>query len=95
MKQPVPESLKTLEELPGIGPAMAADLRLVGIQHPAQLAGKNGFELYDELCRKTGQRHDPCVIDVFLSVIHFMETGEAQNWWSFSHSRKQQIANAE
>jgi len=40
--------------LPNIGKAMAGDLRLLGINHPRQLIGKDPFELHRELCPKTG-----------------------------------------
>jgi hypothetical protein len=26
----------------------------------------------DQLCKNTAQRHDPCVIEVFMSVPYFM-----------------------
>ncbi len=91
MKKTIPTDPATateLEDLPNVGPAIAADLRLIGIDYPAQLAGSNGFELYDRLCSATNQKHDPCIIDVFLSAIHFMNTGEARPWWEFTPGRK-------
>ena len=66
--------LARLEDLPNVGPATAADLHRIGIRHPRDLCGQDGYALYDTLCRKTGVRHDPCVIDVFLSITHFMNT---------------------
>jgi len=92
MKYPDRETISRLDELPNIGKAMANDLRLIGIDHPKQLIGKRPFELYDALCATSGNRHDPCVIDVFMSVVHFMEGGEPLPWWSFSEERKKQIA---
>lgn len=86
-----PSEASQLEQLPNIGSVMAADLRLLGISHPEQLTGKDAFDLYDQLNRTTGQRHDPCVIDVFLSAIHFMETGETLTWWSFTAERKARL----
>ncbi len=73
---------------PNIGEAISRDLRLVGIQHPQELIGKDAYQLHDELCRVTGKNHDPCVIDVFLSVVDFMEGGEPKPWWSFTANRK-------
>jgi hypothetical protein len=92
MKHPDKETISRLEELPNIGKAMANDLRLIGIDHPGKLIGKKPFELYDALCATSGKRHDPCVIDVFMSVVQFMEGGEPLPWWSFSEERKKQIA---
>jgi hypothetical protein len=88
MKKPDRKTISQLEELPNIGKAMAGDLRLVGIQHPKDLAGKDAYQLYDDLCSITGEKHDPCVIDVFLSVIDFMAGGEARPWWEFTTKRK-------
>lgn len=92
MKCPDRETVSELESLPNIGKAMAADLRLLKIFHPRELIGKDAYRLYDELCSVTGKRHDPCVIDVFLSVVGFMEGGEAVPWWEYSAERKRYLA---
>ena len=94
MKNPNRKTVSHLEELPNIGKAMAGDLRLIGIDCPSKLIGQNPFELYDELCAKSGKRHDPCVIDVFMSVVQFMEGGDALPWWAFTEERKGMIAGA-
>ncbi len=88
MKNPDREAITRLDELPNIGKAMADYLQMVGIDHPRQLIGKKPVELYESLCAKTGKRLDPCVLDVFMSAIHFMEGGESLPWWSFTKSRK-------
>ncbi|MBA3037008.1 MAG: hypothetical protein FP814_11015 [Desulfobacterium sp.] len=36
---------------------------------------------------------DQCVIDVFISVMHFMEGGNPLPWWSFTGERKQKMRN--
>ena len=92
MKNPDRTTASQLEELPNIGKAMAADLRLVGIDRPKELIGKNPFALDDKLCAKLGKRQDPCVIDVFMSVVQFMEGGDALPWWAFTEERKGMIA---
>ncbi|WP_363321046.1 helix-hairpin-helix domain-containing protein [Desulfobacula sp.] len=61
---------------------------MIGIDHPQRLIGKDPFDLYESLCAKTGIRHDPCVIDVFISAVAFMEGGEPSPWWSFTEKRK-------
>ncbi|WP_456380219.1 helix-hairpin-helix domain-containing protein [Thiolapillus sp.] len=88
-----PAAASHLEQLPNIGKAMAADLHLIGIDHPDQLSGKDAFALYDRLCAISGKRHDPCIIDVFLSAIHFMGSGEALPWWKFTPARKRRQAD--
>lgn len=79
-------------ELPNIGKAMAADLQLIGINHPKELINKEPFELYEQLCTISKKKHDPCVIDVFMSVVHFMEGGDPLPWWSFTDERKMRLA---
>lgn len=80
--------LTTLTDLPNIGPACAEDLRLLGIHQPSQLVGQNPFEMYQRLCEMTGQRQDPCVLDVFVSVTRFMAGEAARPWWAYTRERK-------
>ena len=82
-----------LEQLPNVGPAMAADLRLLGVAHPRDLASHDAFALYRALCEKTGQRHDPCVLDTFLAITDFMRGGPPQPWWRYTAQRKQLHGN--
>ncbi|MFJ2990853.1 helix-hairpin-helix domain-containing protein [Collimonas sp. NPDC087041] len=77
-----------LEDLPNIGKAGAADLRCIGIERPDQLIGKSPLQMYETLCAKTGARHDPCVIDVFMSAVRYMEGAAALPWWSYTAERK-------
>jgi len=91
MKSPDRNTVSQLDALPNIGKAMMADFLLIGINHPKELVGKDPFKLYDELCSTTGVKHDPCVIDVFMSAIDFMEGGEAQPWWAFTKERKRKM----
>lgn len=86
---------RRLEDLPNIGKACAADLRLIGITAPAQLIGQRPLQLYQALCDRTGARHDPCMIDVLMSVVSFMEGGDALPWWSFTEYRKVLLATRE
>ena len=80
-----------MTDLPNIGRAIAADFRLLGIQEPNQLVGMCPFEMYKRLCEKTASRHDPCVIDVFISITRFMNGGDPRHWWEFTEERKQSL----
>ncbi|PFH11676.1 pathogenicity locus Cdd1 protein [Collimonas sp. PA-H2] len=82
------DAVVKLEDLPNIGKAGAADLRCIGILQPAQLIGKSPLQMYEALCVATGARHDPCVIDVFMSVVRYMEGAEPLPWWSYTAERK-------
>jgi hypothetical protein len=78
----------TLEQLPNIGPALAADLRLIGIREPRELRGKDAFVLYQKLCAATGQRQDPCVLDTFMAATDFMAGAAPAPWWKYTAQRK-------
>ena len=80
--------LAKLTDLPNIGKAMEADLHLLGIMLPDDLLGQSPFAMFDQLCLKTGLRQDPCVLDVFISIVRFMEGDPAQPWWTYTVMRK-------
>lgn len=77
-----------LEQIPNIGPAMAADLRLLGIERPEQLRGRDAFALYQQLCDLSAQRHDPCVLDTLMAAVDFMGGAPARPWWHYTAQRK-------
>ena len=79
---------RTLEQLPNIGPSLAADLRLIGIHAPADLHGQDAFALYRKLCTATGARQDPCVLDTFMAATDFMRGAPAAPWWHYTAQRK-------
>ncbi len=82
------EQCSRLEHLPNIGPAMAADLRLLGIHRPGDLARCDPLFLYRALCAATGSRHDPCVLDTFIAAVRFAQGGPALPWWRHTAARK-------
>ena len=82
------QRLVKLTDLPNVGPAMAKDLRLLGISEPAQLLGKDPARLYAQLCVKTRQRQDPCVLDVLISITRFMGGEAPKPWWAYTAQRK-------
>ena len=87
------DRLETLTDLPNIGPAMARDLRLLGFDHPSQLAGQDPQALYDRLGELTGVRQDPCVLDVLVSVTRFMGGEEPRPWWHYTPERKKRTGS--
>ena len=78
-----------LEQLPNIGPAIAANLRLIGIERPADLRTQDAFSLYRKLCTATGQRQDPCVLDTFMAATDFMRGAAPAPWWTYTAQRRQ------
>lgn len=82
------DEARELEQLPNIGPSIAADLRLIGVREPAELARRDALELYHALQRATGQRQDPCVLDTFMAATDFMRGAPARRWWDYTAERK-------
>lgn len=93
-KQPAKKvrAVARLEDIPNVGPAIAADHRQLGIATPAGLPGRNPYALYDELCRITGHRHDPCVLDTFIAAVRYMEGAPKRPWWKYMAERKRNLA---
>ena len=87
----VREVVVVLTHLSNIGPSLAGDLQLIGIQTPAQLKGRDPYALFETLCEMTQQRHDPCVLDVFISVTRFMNCEPPAVWWQFTEERKKTL----
>ncbi|MCC6358710.1 MAG: mitomycin resistance protein [Phycisphaerales bacterium] len=81
-----------LGDLANVGRATLKDFEVLGIRTVAALARREPFALYRELCRRTGQRHDPCVIDVFLAASHEARGGPPRSWWEFTGERKARLS---
>ena len=84
---------KSLEAIPNIGRSIAGDLRSLGIKQPRQLIGRDPHRLYLKLCRQTGTRQDPCVLDTFISAVRFMEGAPVRPWWRYTAERKKNFGS--
>ena len=85
----------TLADMANVGPATLGDLKLLGIHRVAQLAKlqpSDAFVLWRKLGRLTGGLHDPCVIDVFMSIISQAHGNTPCPWWHFTKQRKAMMA---
>lgn len=88
MKARQASEVERLDQIPNVGPAVLKDLAALGISKPAHLRGKDGIELYHQLNRATGVRHDPCMADTFMAIVDFMNGGSPKPWWEFTAERK-------
>ncbi|WP_417761914.1 helix-hairpin-helix domain-containing protein [Shewanella sp.] len=82
------QQVTRLTDLPNVGAATAADLQLLGIHHPTQLQGQDPYQLYLRLCELSGERQDPCVLDVMISLVRFADGDAPQAWWHYTAERK-------
>lgn len=84
---------RELADLISVGPAILRDFELLGVRTVAQLARQNPRQLYQRLERSTGQRQDPCVLDVFHAAVaqarNLRLPAEKCQWWYWSRERKQ------
>ncbi len=87
-KKMAPHELLSLKNL---GKATFKDLEILGITSIQQLSTADPDELYARLQVLTGQKHDPCVWDVFAAIIHEAKIGEKTPWWEWTKVRKKRI----
>lgn len=87
---------RKLSDLDSIGPAMLKDFELLGIRSVSQLAKKDPQNLYDQLCKITKARQDPCVLDTFCCAVAQAKNPnlpkEQRRWYWWSRKRKKQKA---
>lgn len=90
MKARRASGVKRFQDIPNVGPAMERDFRVLGITTPAALKTKDAYRLYQKMCRVSGHRQDPCVLDTYLAVIDFMNGAPPYPWWHYTSERKRQ-----
>lgn len=76
-----------LQEIPGIGPSMAQDLRDLGIYKIKDLVGQDAKVMYKRLCQIHDMRIDRCVLYVFRCAIYYASEQthdpELLKWWNW------------
>ena len=78
---------ESLEDIPGVGPSIAADLRQIGITRVADLRGRDPERLYALSNRKRGVVQDRCLLYVFRCAVYFASTKRPKpsllKWWAW------------
>ncbi len=82
--------VKKFQDIPNIGPAMVRDFALLGLRKPTDLIGKNPLTLYKKMCKVSGARQDPCVLDTYIAAIDFMNGAPAHPWYFYTTDRKKE-----
>jgi Pathogenicity locus len=95
----MPQKPRRLNDLVSIGPAMLRDFELLGVHSVAELARQSPQRMYARLNRVSGQRQDPCVLDVFRAAVAQARNprlpAEQCQWWYWSRRRKQRSKEVE
>lgn len=86
------KSIAKFDQIINIGPAMSRDFEQLGIRKPKNLIGKNPVQLYRKLCQINNRFYDPCVLDVFMATVDYMNGSHPKQWWDYTPQRKQQFA---
>lgn len=76
------------QDIPNIGPAMRETLLSLGFASPADLIGCDPYKMYEDFCMISGKRQDPCVLDVFIAAVRYMEGAPSRKWWFYTAERK-------
>jgi hypothetical protein len=92
MKATRASEVRVFTDIPNVGPAISADFKVLNINTPAELKKQDPFNLYQKLCRTTGTRHDPCVLDTFMAAVDFMNGAPAKPWWHYTSLRKKRFS---
>jgi len=93
MKATRASEVKKFQDIPNVGPAMARDFLALGLKNPNDLKEQDAYVLYQKMCRVSGTRQDPCVLDTYMAVIDFMDGGKAKPWWDYTEKRKRMFPN--
>ncbi len=89
MQRSIRKEIRRFIDIPNVGKAIEKDFLVLGLKKPIELVGQDPFQMYDDLCSLTRKKHDPCVIDVFISAVRYMEGGLPKKWWEFTQERKE------
>ena len=87
MRRALRDQADELRKIPGVGPLLARDLRLLGIEKVADLRDRDPEELYRRLEERVGHHVDRCVLYVFRSSVYFAgqtrPEPELTRWWNW------------
>ena len=88
-------SMRNLETLPNVGPAVAKKLELLGINDDGDLRDQDPDVLFERLCAIEGRSHDPCLLDTFTAVVDHVHGAPARPGWYYSRRRKAAAAGGD
>lgn len=80
-------AIRSLREIPGVGPSIAHDLWRLGIGSVSDLKGADPEKLYERLCALKKANVDRCVLYVFRGAVYYASgkkhDPELLKWWNW------------
>jgi hypothetical protein len=79
-----------LESIPYIGPAIAKDLKNIGINWVEDLKGKNPEKLYELSNEYERNEQDPCLLYTFRYAVYYAQGGKDPRklvWWAWKNKK--------
>ena len=80
-------STRSLEQIPGVGEAIARHLHGIGISSASQLKGKSPEKLYQKLCDFQAAPVDRCMLYVLRCAVYYVSNAERDpellKWWNW------------
>lgn len=80
-----------LEEIPGVGPAIARVLHTLGIHSQQELSTQDPELLYRRYEEHTGKHVDRCLLYTFRCAVYYCTTAdpdaELLKWWNWKERR--------
>ena len=87
------KKIHDFNDIPNVGPATIRYLLILNIKRPFELIGQDPYLMYSDLCKITCKQLDPCLADVFISAVKFMEGAPPKKWWYYTEERKRTLLN--
>ena len=79
--------MKELEQVPGVGKKIAAEMRSIGIRSIEDLKGQHAEKLYKRLCDFKASEVDRCVLYVFRCAVYYASNSKhvqgLLKWWNW------------
>jgi hypothetical protein len=81
------DDTQSLQQIPGVGPAIARMLQTIGIESPQDLCGQDPEDLYRRYEEHVCHHVDRCVLYVFRCAVYYCESRnpdpELLKWWNW------------
>jgi hypothetical protein len=83
--------LKTFQQIPGVGKAVAQDLWNIGLRSLADVRANTPDDLYQRICDYQGIRVDRCMLYTMRCAVYYVSADQHDpdllKWWNWTDER--------